>query len=447
MARPVNALSCAVIACRARRRHHADMNIEIALTPPTGPIDEPLHGLVRGLPPGGCVTLRAQLRDSRDLVWRSHQTLCAGRDGVATMDADALIASLTLGPNDVRRPFDTTSALPLTAEFTVESAGNTVAVAEANRLFAADDVLTMRVREQGLSGLLFQPASNGPKPAVVVLGGSSGALAWSSQAAALLARHGFAALALAYFRVDGLPPQLVEIPLEYFVRAFEWLAAQPGVLPDGLGVAGNSRGAELALTLGSRLPYVRAVVAYCPSSVSWSGLHGDRPADVPAWTANGRPIPFSSLMAPRLSSMRDRVFGESPVALTPLFDAALDRALPADVFIPVEQTNGPILLVSGDDDRMWPASRMGRQIMDRLAAHNHPFDSRHVHYPDAGHLMRPPGVPTGVLDGKFALGGTPPAQAAANRAAWIETVTFLRQSLGRPSLVTAATTAGSSTCL
>jgi len=200
------------------------------------------------------------------------------------------------------------------------------------------------------------------------------------------------------------------------------------------------------LTLGSRLPYVRSVVAYSPSSVVWNGLYGDRPADLPAWTVDGRSIPFFSLMTPALSAVRERVFCESPVSLTPLFDAALDGPLSADVFIPVEHTNGPILLVSGDDDRMWPASRMGRQIMNRLAAHEHPFSSRHVHYPNAGHLMRPPGVPTSVLDGKFALGGKPPSQATANRAAWLEAVAFLRESLAGSSAIAGATTAESSPC-
>src|SRR5215472_3335985 len=144
------------------------MNIEIVLTPTTGPIDEPLHGVVRGLPPGKPVTLRAQLRDSRDQLWRSHVTLSAGSDGVATFDADALIASLTLNPT-LRRPFDTTSALPLVVGFTAEYAGGVVAAIEAQRLFVADDVLTMRVRERCLSGVFFQPASIDPKPAVVVL--------------------------------------------------------------------------------------------------------------------------------------------------------------------------------------------------------------------------------------------------------------------------------------
>jgi hypothetical protein len=58
------------------------MNIDIVLTPTTGPIDEPLHGFVRGLPPGACVTVRAQLRDPRGLLWTSHLI-----DGAATAES------------------------------------------------------------------------------------------------------------------------------------------------------------------------------------------------------------------------------------------------------------------------------------------------------------------------------------------------------------------------
>ena len=81
------------------------MNIEIVLTPAAGPIDDPLHGFVCGLPPGESVTVRAQVRDARDLLWRSDSTLSAGHDGVALMDVDQLIASLTPSPKAVRRPF------------------------------------------------------------------------------------------------------------------------------------------------------------------------------------------------------------------------------------------------------------------------------------------------------------------------------------------------------
>src|SRR5215831_2840667 len=114
------------------------MNIEIELTPTNGPIDEPLHGLVRGLPAGDCVSVRAQLRDSRDQLWRSQRTFTANGDGVATIDAERLVASLTLGPAAVRRPFDNTSLLPLLIESTVEHAGRVVAASEVRRLFVTD---------------------------------------------------------------------------------------------------------------------------------------------------------------------------------------------------------------------------------------------------------------------------------------------------------------------
>src|SRR5262249_51928552 len=46
-----------------------------------------------------------------------------------------------------------------------------------------------------------------------------------------------------------------------------WLAAQSSVDPDRIGVIGASRGAELALLLGTLYPRVRVVVAYMPSNV------------------------------------------------------------------------------------------------------------------------------------------------------------------------------------
>jgi hypothetical protein len=238
----------------------------------------------------------------------------------------------------------------------------------------------------------------------------------------------------------------VQIPIEHFLSAIEWFSSLPSVQKDSVGLMGISRGAELALLLGSRTPLVRAIVAYSPSSHVWSGLRGDSRADAPAWTTAAAPIPFASLMDPRLASVCTRVFASSPIELTPMFEAALDGPLPSDAVIPVEKTNGPILLVSGEDDRMWPASRMGELVMRRLAARAHPFRSRHLHYQKAGHLMRAPGVSTQVLHGKFAFGGEPGPQARANRASWTETLSFLGDSLGLPRAAGALAAAGDQPC-
>ena len=243
------------------------------------------------------------------------------------------------------------------------------------------------------------------RPGIIVLGGSSGKLLFASQVAALLAGHGFPSLALGYFGLDGLPPDLIEIPIEYFRTAIAWLSAQPGVRPDAIGLVGRSRGAELALLLGSRFSAIRSVVAYCPSSVVWNGLRGDTPIETSAWRESDRPVPFLSLMAPEFAGPSVARVSRRPGGADSALRGGARWAGAAETIIPVEQTNGPILLISGDDDRMWPSARMGDQILERLEAHRHPFRSRHCRYPRAGHLMRSPGVPTSVLHNTFAFGG------------------------------------------
>jgi dienelactone hydrolase len=448
---------------RLSRLHEGEMTTKerstngptLTVTPAAGLIDEPLRVLLRGLQAGGAVTVRAHLLDARGVLWSSRATFVADGGGTVDLtthapvsgtysgvDGEGLIASLAVAGGVASRPFDGSSVASLPVEFVAEVSGRSVASATVRRLYLADDVETTVVGERGLSGLFFHQKYGEPRPGVIVLGGSAGALTFASQVAGLLASHGFASLALAYFAANGLPEHLIEIPLEYFATALEWLSSQPIVRSDAIGVVGRSRGAELALILGSRFSSIRSVVAYCPSSVVWNGLRSDTIADAAAWTESGRPIPFIPLTEPSLSALRAHLFSAAPVTLSPLFEAALAGPRQMDISIAVERTKGPILLISGRDDQMWPAARMGDEIVERLAVHHHPFHSSHCCYPGAGHLMRPPGVSTSGLHGKFAFGGDGPAQARANRAAWSETLAFLATSLGLSSRIGAASAAG-----
>jgi dienelactone hydrolase len=99
--------------------------------------------------------------------------------------------------------------------------------------------------------------------------------------------------------------------------------------------------------------------------------------------------------------------------------------------IPVERIRGPVLLLSGRDDRLWPATRMAEEVMTRLAAHRHPYPFAHHAYAAAGHLFRVPGWPTTVRQTPgLAFGGTTGGQAAADRDAWARVLAFLRENLG-----------------
>ena len=106
------------------------------------------------------------------------------------------------------------------------------------------------MREEGLAGTLFYPSSSGPHAAVIVLGGSDGGL--HEGQAALLATHGYAVLALAYFGIDPLPRDLVEIPLEYCSSAISWLEGHEAVDASRIGIRGSSKGGELALVNRTR---------------------------------------------------------------------------------------------------------------------------------------------------------------------------------------------------
>ena len=49
--------------------------------------------------------------------------------------------------------------------------------------------------------------------------------------------------------------------------------------------------------------------------------------------------------------------------------------------IPVERINGPVLLISGEDDQMWPSRTLAEIAMERLRAHRHPYPDEHIAYP------------------------------------------------------------------
>ena len=83
------------------------------------------------------------------------------------------------------------------------------------------------VSENGLVADLFYEERRKSKP-IIMLGGSEGGRIWSriKPPVEYLVKGGYAVFSLAYFKEKGLPNSLEEIPLEYFEKAFSWLASQ-----------------------------------------------------------------------------------------------------------------------------------------------------------------------------------------------------------------------------
>jgi dienelactone hydrolase len=245
-------------------------------------------------------------------------------------------------------------------------------------------------------------------------------------------------LALGYYATEGLPGRLVNIPLEYVGTALQWLAEQPSVDSTRIGVVGQSRGAELALLIGAQYPIVRAVVGYVPSHVAWPGTLVDS-TRAPAWSFGGRPVPGMYGHESDAAVARYAGCPQAPTCRAPLtrhqFLALLDdTAAVARAEIPVERINGPLFLVSGEEDGLWPSTPMAERIVARLRQHGFRYRVENVAYSGAGHAIGRPYVPipdvaiprphpiTGRL---VTAGGTPAGTALASEDSWRRVLTFL----------------------
>jgi acetyl esterase/lipase len=84
-----------------------------------------------------------------------------------------------------------------------------------------------------------------------------------------------------------------------------------------------------------------------------------------------------------------------------------------------------MLLIGGDDDRVWPSGPMARAIADRRAAAGRA--TAVLTWPDAGHALAGPG--TEPIAPMLANGGTANGLAGARSTAWAATIAFLKRTL------------------
>jgi dienelactone hydrolase len=389
----------------------------ISVTPQAALVDQPVAVTVQGLPAGAQTTLTARATDADGSTWSSSAQFTATSAGEVSLNQPSLGGSYT-GVNPMglftlmAPPSDSSpdwflypdAGFDVTLQASVD--GRVAAEASVPRQVPTAVGVTeqqLRPSKGGIYGNLYLPKhTSGKHPGVLVFGGSGGGLT-TSMAAALLAAHGYPSLALAYFKAPGLPQTLNNIPLEYFTNALEVLRAQPGVDPDHVLVAGESRGGEAALLLGAHFPQlVNGVLAGVPSSVVNPGWPD---TSQPAWTLRGRPLPAVS----------PSEFGQP----TPPGKA---RAV-----IPVERIHGSILLACGEQDLVWPSCGYAEAITSRLRAHRSDAPVTALRYGDAGHLIGGLTAWYGSLtdDALTSFGGTVAGTQAAQADAHTKLLAFL----------------------
>ncbi|HJB17039.1 MAG TPA: hypothetical protein IAA05_13550 [Candidatus Blautia excrementipullorum] len=89
-----------------------------------------------------------------------------------------------------------------------------------------------------------------------------------------LVECGIAALGICYWNVDGLPKELVRVPVDPFEKAILWLKNRGY---EKIIMYGISKGAELALLCASLMPDICGVVALSRT------VYGEACTGIKAW--------------------------------------------------------------------------------------------------------------------------------------------------------------------
>lgn len=425
----------------------------ITITPQDALVSEARHIVITDLAQG-VMRLVATMEKPDGGYWCSVALFDVPASGVITLARDAPVSgdwteadpmACVWAMRNIRKaaiPEKSAEADDLAVQITVTDAAGKFQTGAFAQRFIAPGVTVKAIDHPELVGTVYYPAGPGPHPVVFGLNGSGGGL--PHQRCALYAAAGYIAVALAFFGAPGRPRYFGETPLEYFGSAFGWAREALQPKDDFIAVAGASRGGELAFLLGATFPeYIKAVVGFVPSAVvngiQQAGEPG-LPRDTPAWHYKGEALAnvwqgnpdadvaaYTTPPGPGLPIRQDGAF----------IDAMKNAAFTEKARIRVENINGPVMMISAEDDGCWPSKKFADMIEERLKAFNHPWRIEHVCNEKAGHSIGFPFVPVSdavvthpvsglVMD----FGGTRAINAKASESSWAKVVTFLKNAPG-----------------
>ncbi|NXE46962.1 ACOT1 thioesterase, partial [Casuarius casuarius] len=411
----------------------AQMAVQVAVLPsPQCLFDDPIQIHVTGLLPQQAVTLRACLADESGELFQAHARYRAGSSGELDLTRSPALGGSYSGVEPMGLLWSLQSETPykrlvkrnVLTPFCVDlevydghgNMSRLLGKCTNERRFLGEGVKRISVREGRLKATLFLPPGSGPFPGLIDLYGSGGGLV--EYRASLLACRGFVTLALAYMAFEDLPAMPEILELGYFEEAVNFLRKQQQVKDTGIGVLGLSKGADLALSMATFLPGIKAAV-----SISGSGFNSFIPLRGDGFTVRPHPYDLGRMKANEESGLVD---------FTDILDDHRDPAT-WDCRIPMERSLAKFLFLSGLDDANWKSDLYCQDAVQRLQQYGRKVEF--YSYSGAGHLLEPPYFPLcrasmhKVLGVFVQWGGQWREHAKAQDDAWHRIQAFLWQHL------------------
>ncbi len=200
------------------------------------------------------------------------------------------------------------------------------------------------------------------QPLIVGLGGSEGGNAWTSdywkKTRDQFIEKGYAFLAIGYFKAKGTPDTLNKIAIEDVYNAINIATKNKKVNKKKIAIIGGSRGADLALLLGSYYNNINCVVSIVGSHAVFPGHTTHFTSS--CWTFANKELPFVPVNEEAVPFLIKRDLRGS-------FEAMLKDTIAVEkASIAIENIKGPVLLLSATKDEICPSTPMAEKMVARL---------------------------------------------------------------------------------
>lgn len=239
-------------------------------------------------------------------------------------------------------------------------------------MFSADTFAQITLQTPNTESVLYLGKGKN-QPLIVGLGGSEGGNAWTSnywkKTRDQFIEKGYAFLAIGYFGAKGTPDTLNKIAIEDVYNAIKIATKNKNVNKKKIAIIGGSRGADLALLLGSYYKDINCVVSIVGSNAVFPG-HTTH-FTTSCWTFENKELPFVPVNEEAVPFlMKGDLRGTFETMLKDT--SAVEKAT-----IKIENIKGAVFLLSATKDEICPSTPMAEMMMEKLKSNNFKYHYEH----------------------------------------------------------------------